>query len=44
MKCGRCLGDFGIWQCPLCGRWVCEDCWDYDEDLCRDCAAQVVPV
>ena len=30
--------------CPVCGRWVCDGCFDPlsspEHDLCRDCAAQ----
>lgn len=25
-------------KCPACNKWVCEDCWNNDENLCISCA------
>lgn len=25
-------------QCPECGRWVCDGCWDVDVGVCRSCS------
>jgi hypothetical protein len=25
--------------CPICGRWVCNDCFLAEDDMCMDCRA-----
>lgn len=25
-------------RCPKCTKWVCDNCWNEDVDLCTDCA------
>ena len=25
-------------QCPECGRWNCDDCWDVENAVCKICA------
>jgi len=32
-------GDLGyeLLQCPYCGRWICDDCWEESDAMCKVC-------
>ena len=34
--------DFGLVQCPECGRWVCKKCWNEEAALCKICSKNVL--
>jgi len=40
-RCPICGVGLPEYECPLCGRVVCADCWDFDEDLCIECSASL---
>lgn len=33
--CNELVADDYIYECPVCGRYVCESC--YDGEMCDDC-------
>jgi len=41
IKCEICGEGLAEYQCPMCGKWICPDCWDFEEDLCVECVADI---
>jgi transcriptional regulator with XRE-family HTH domain len=40
--CGECHGGAStVFRCKACDRQVCQNCWQYDRGLCRDCAKSI---
>lgn len=40
-RCSICGQGLPTHQCPLCHEWVCDDCWDWKDDLCVECVEAV---
>ena len=40
MRCETCEEGLAEYQCPICNRWVCNECWDFMDDCCSECVRE----